>query len=325
MIWSFYTSSKQEYRAQKDDPLVSVSNLDIFTYGVSFPQVTFCSEYFYDPGMDPSWFKTANATVYRDWQEDDYQSEQLKVSFVDPGPYLSYASGICVQVESTPIESIYDWVRVELEFKPILRNYFHGTCNDTHLSCVMSHFEHMGLEFITFLEIPGSDWEKAELFTPFTWKDSFWTFKFYREEYLNKPDLATIATTTQVSDILRSYSYSNSTFLSFDDTESFVMRLWMTSPNPTIHRTKEVAPRRLTLFAIATTVYAIFGTVYSIFNGLAHHAPPAKRRFLPRFRTGRQAIVHDVHDILEHRVSHGRKSEGKEQELPPVPQRTEAC
>ena len=66
MIWSFYTSSKQEYRAQKDDPLVSVSNLDIFTYGVSFPQVTFCSEYFYDPGMDPSWFKTANATVYRD-------------------------------------------------------------------------------------------------------------------------------------------------------------------------------------------------------------------------------------------------------------------
>ena len=150
----------------------------------------------------------------------------------------------------------------------------------------------------------------GRFFTPLNGKDTVVELSYFRSEFVDDPDVARVDLSVSTSDVVRTRRDA-----------AFFFRLWLTVPAPSVLVTEELEPTSpFEPFALFTTIFAIFTTTYNLFNGLVHHAPAKKRRFLPRLRNTEKELVAGVAEIAE---LESRRSRNVEPRARPEPAREE--
>ena len=82
---------------------------------------------------------------------------------------------------------------------------------------------------------------------------------------------------------------------------TFRARVWFTIPRDEVSVTTEVEQENpLNFFTVFTTLFALVSTASGVFSTFVHHAPPARRKFMPRLHTSERAFKKVVESELEH-------------------------
>ena len=249
---------------------------------------------------------------YPEWVEDEPATEAVDVAFVPSRPTPAFnVSGVCLQIMGSAVRlaSSSDWLEIQGEFTPPApcRN---ATTVDEKMDCwkTQADYDTMTLEFISYLHQDG--YVPREFFTPLNGKDTVVELSYFRSEFVDDPDVARVDLSVSTSDVVRTRRDA-----------AFFFRLWLTVPAPSVLVTEELKPTSpFEPFALFTTIFAIFTTTYNLFNGLVHHAPAKKRRFLPRLRNTEKELVAGVAEIAE---LESRRSRNVEAPARPEPAREE--
>ena len=332
LFLQFLAGAARDKRRDRRHPAVTLGE-ERAVGNVNFPRVVMCSEYWTDPGLDEAWFNGTSATYFEDWEYGARPpGEPAEIRFINAAQYGS-VSGVCLLLRPRrePIASVHDWVLLDLHFRPDYDEFCVERANGTRRlganasddaahrrgaayaaavrnasaapgGCARYRDEPIAQEFTSRLVLDGvSRSLGGGMRVPYN-KETVVYYEYVKKESLGGGVSETVSFRQHSSDLY----FLNNPYglpLALGDGDAalnqrgalYRARVWFNIPFDSVAVASEVrGANPLAPFVVFTTLFALLSTTRSIFELFVHHAPPLRRRFLPR--------LHDTEVALEKEV-----------------------
>ncbi|KAH8095572.1 hypothetical protein JL720_2882 [Aureococcus anophagefferens] len=333
LFLQFLAGAARDKRKDRRHPAVTLGE-ERAVGNVNFPRVVMCSEYWTDPGLDEAWFNGTSATYFEDWEYGARPpGEPTEIRFINAAQYGS-VSGVCLLLRPRrePIASVHDWVLLDLHFRPDYDEFCVEWANGTRRlganasddaatrrgaasaaaarnasaaagECARYRDEPIAQEFTSRLVLDGANSRSlgGGMRVPYN-KETVVYYEYVKKETLGGGVSETVSFRQHSSDLY----FLNNPYglpLALGDGDAalnqrgalYRARVWFNIPFDSVAVASEVrGANPLAPFVVFTTLFALLSTTRSIFELFVHHAPPLRRRFLPR--------LHDTEVALEKEV-----------------------
>lgn len=304
-LHSFLVGARRSKREMRRNPSITIGEEDAVG-SVSFPKLVMCSEYWTDPGMQREWFTGTSATYYEGWSQAGArpEGEPVELIFLNAALYRD-SSGVCLLLKPRvePIASVHDWILLDLHFAPIYDEFcvswVNGT-NGTVGDCARYVEEPISEAFTSRLLVGEVNSLGGGMRVPYN-KETVVYYEYMKEEDLDGGTHYGVRYYHQSSDIFFLNNPlglpDNKDLMSpeFQRGAAYRARIWFNIPYPKVTVKSEVeGVDPLAPFAVFTTLFALLSTTRAIFDLFVHHAPPLKRRFLPRLHNTERELEKDL-------------------------------
>mmetsp|Transcript_23414 Transcript_23414/g.37688 ORF Transcript_23414/g.37688 Transcript_23414/m.37688 type:complete len:385 (-) Transcript_23414:152-1306(-) len=205
----------------------------------NYPHFEFCSAWYVNPGMSPSWFKNVSAAYYPNWVYGivSPDSQPIHHELISAAKY--HRNGSCLSVESQAftVQSNHDFMSIQFGFEPSYKEFCASGWNSVNYTCEVYKDEYPFVSHELEIYVGEEDESVAQkqiFYMPYNNKEITVYMDQVNSEKLDGSISKSWYFTPSTSDI--------EVFRNEFGTRSFVVRYWFVFANPSMQVVKEVNP-----------------------------------------------------------------------------------